>query len=187
MATRILVAVVRNGAMEGTFASIKDVDLAGDIETFVVHIKNEWSADLLGIPPRLMTVFGPWDSAEEVPDDMAVATQGRGRSPLTTLGTLVVGKPLAFFLVRITTPPVAAGELGVELAWHALSVPTILVVREIRHSVRPSCILAHARQPLHHCTCTRVSYPSPLSRFAGAGSAGSDMVALASGAGGAGE
>jgi hypothetical protein len=189
MATRVLVAVVRGGELEGDFADLGGVDLHKDVGAFKAHFKESRGAYLLGIEPWLMTVFGPWDSAEEVPDDMAVATHGRGRSPLTTLGTLVVGKPLAFFLVRITTPPVATGESGVELARHALSVPTILVVREIRPSVCTSCIPTHARQPLHHCTCTRVSYPSPLSRFAGiaVGGAGLDVVAPAGGAGGAGE
>ena len=116
MATRILVAIVRGGELEGDFADLGGVDLLKDVGAFKLHLQKEWADDLAGIAMRHMTVFGPWDSAEEVPYDMAVATQGRGRSPLTTLGTLVVGKPLAFFLVRITTPHVAAGESGVELA-----------------------------------------------------------------------
>jgi hypothetical protein len=187
MATRVLVAVVRGGELEGDFADLGGVDLHKDVGAFKAHFKESRGAYLLGIEPWLMTVFGPWDSAEEVPDDMAVATHGRGRSPLTTLGTLVVGKPLAFFLVRITTPPVAAGELGVELARHAWTVPTILVVREIRHSVCP-CAFPRTRDSLFTIALARACLIlSPLSRYTGAGGAGSDMVGHASGAGGAGE
>ena len=124
---RIVVAVVRNGAMEGTFASITDVDPAWDVEAFVARIKV-WSTSLADIESRHMTVFGPWASPPKkavwtallADDDAAI-------NPTTTLRCLVGGMENAFFLVRITTPPVAAGE-SVALAWHAWSVPTILVV-----------------------------------------------------------
>jgi hypothetical protein len=165
MATRILVAVVRNGAIEGGFDSVECPTMPVTVRAFKLHLLNTWDVDLLGVMPRLMTVHGPWASAAAVPEDVGAATSGVGHDAIDPFEPLVVGKERAYFLVRITTPPVAAGELGVELARHAWSVPTILVVRVIRHSECPSCILAHARQPLHHCHCTRVSDPSPLVSF----------------------
>ena len=111
MAPRIFVAVVRDGAMEGGFARIRgDVDLGGDVEALVARIKEEWSADLLDIAPRLITVYGPWDSAAEVPA-VGDATSGCGLDIADPLRPLVVGKERAYFLVRITTPPAAGGVL----------------------------------------------------------------------------
>jgi hypothetical protein len=126
MATSILVAVVRNGAMAEDFDYIDGVDIAASVRAFKAHLKEVRKADLLGIEPWHMTVFGPWASASAVPDDTAVATHGRGLDPAEIFEPLIVGKQRAYFLVRITTPPVAAGESGVELARHALSVPTNL-------------------------------------------------------------
>jgi hypothetical protein len=158
------------------------------VRAFKLHLLDTWDVDLLGVTPRLMTVHGPWASPADVPEDVGAATSGVGHDAIDPFEPLVDDKERAYFLVRITTPPVAAGE-SVALARHAWSVPTISAVREIRHSVCHSCIPTHARQPLHYCTCTRVSYPSLLSRFTGMtlGGAGSDMVGHASGAGGAGE
>jgi hypothetical protein len=185
MATRILVAIVRGGELEGSFASVTDVDLAGDVEAFVARIKG-WSISLADIESRHMTVFGPWASASAVPVDMGDATSGRGLDPADIIEPLVVGMARAYFLVRITTPPVAAGESGVELARHAWSVPTILVVREIRHSLCLSCI-PRTRDSLFTIALARAfRILLPLSCFAGVGGAGSDMVAQAGGAGGAG-
>jgi hypothetical protein len=118
-----------------------------------LHLQKEWAEDLAGITPRLMTVFGPWNSADEVPD-VAIETQGRGRALTTKLGTLVVGMENAFFLVRITTPPVAAGKSGVGLARHALSVPTILVCD------------ASLRVPLFVHSRARATASSPIALYA---------------------
>ena len=124
----ILVAVVRNGAMEGTFASITEAQPAWDVETFMTRVKEVRKTDLLGIEPWHMTVFGPWASPPKKAVWTAVlADDDAAINPTTTLQGLVGGMESAFFLVRITTPPVAAGE-SVALAWHAWSVPTILVV-----------------------------------------------------------
>jgi hypothetical protein len=131
MATRIYVAVRRNGAMDGNFYYLEGVELHKDVGAFKTRIMA-WSVSLADVEPRLMTVFGPWGSASAVPEDMGDATSGL--DPADILAPLVVGKQRAYFLVRITTPPVAAGVSGVELARHALSMPTILVVREIRFS-----------------------------------------------------
>jgi hypothetical protein len=122
---RIVVAVVRNGAMEGTFASITDVDPAWDVEAFVARIKV-WSTSLADIESRHMTVFGPWADQPRVAE-VPLRMREEPCRAADLLGTLVGGMESAFFLVRITTPPVAAGE-SVALAWHAWSVPTILVV-----------------------------------------------------------
>jgi hypothetical protein len=157
MATRILVAIVRGGELEGDFADLGGVDLLKDVGAFKLHLQKEWAEDLAGITPRLMTVFKPWNSAPtKAAWKSRLAEDDAAINPITKLRDFVDGMENAFFLVRITTPPVAAGVSGVELARHAWSVPTILIGREIRHTVCPSCIPAHARQPLHHCTCTRV-------------------------------
>ena len=123
----ILVAVVRNGAIEGDFDEI-DIGDAADVRAFKAQLKEVRKADLLGIEPWHMTVFGPWASPPKKAVWTAVlADDDAAINPTTTLQGLVGGMESAFFLVRITTPPVAAGE-SVALAWHAWSVPTILVV-----------------------------------------------------------
>jgi hypothetical protein len=157
MATRILVAIVRGGELEGDFADLGGVDLLKDVSAFKLHLQKEWAEDLAGITPRHMSVFRPWASPPKKAERTArLADDDAVLDPADILEPLLVGMARAYFLVRITTPPVAAGVSGVELARHAWSVPTILIGREIRHTVCPSCIPAHARQPLHHCTCTRV-------------------------------
>ena len=117
----ILVAVVRNGAMEGTFASITEAQPAWDVETFMTRVKEVRKADLAGIEPWHMTVFGPWASPPKKAVWTAVlADDDAAINPTTTLRRLVGGMESAFFLVRITTPPVAAGVSCVGLARHAL-------------------------------------------------------------------
>ena len=122
----ILVAVVRNGAMEGTFASITEAQPAWDVETFMTRVKEVRKVDLAGVEPWHMTVFGPWADQPRVAE-VPLRMREEPCRAADLLGTLVGGMESAFFLVRITTPPVAAGE-SVALAWHAWSVPTILVV-----------------------------------------------------------
>jgi hypothetical protein len=153
--------VVRNGAIEGSSACLTGADLAGDVETFLACLKEARKADLLGIEPWHMTVFGPWADQPRVVDVPQLAREEPCHLA-DLLGALVGGMARAYFLVRITTPPVAAGVSGVELARHASSVPTIFVIREIRHSVCPSCFprtrdslfaIALARACLILCPC----------------------------------
>jgi len=125
VAPRILVAVVRNGEMEGGFASVTGVNLAGDVEEFLERVRG-WSISLADVELRHMTVYGPWGSAAEVPD-MATVTRGRANDVADPFQPLVREKERAYFLVRITTPPVAAGESGVGVARHTWSVPAMSV------------------------------------------------------------
>ena len=106
---RILVAVVRNGAIEGDFADVTDGNLDWDVGAFKECVRG-WSTSLADVELRHMTVYGPWGSGAEVPDDVATATRGRANDPTTKLRDLVGAMESAFFLVRITTPSVAAGE-----------------------------------------------------------------------------
>jgi len=126
---RIVVAVVRGGELDGSFATLTGVvDLAWDVETFAARVKESRGAYLAGIEPWQMTVFGPWTRRPRSAEWTArLADVDGALDPADVLEPLLVGMERAFFLVRITTPPVAAGE-SVALAWHAWSVPTILVV-----------------------------------------------------------
>jgi hypothetical protein len=124
---RIVVAVVRGGELDGSFATLTGVvDLAWDVETFAARVKESRGAYLAGIEPWQMTVFGPWADQPRVAE-VPLRMREEPCRAADLLGTLVGGMESAFFLVRITTPHVAAGE-SVALAWHAWSVPTILVV-----------------------------------------------------------
>jgi hypothetical protein len=92
----------------------------------------------------------------------------------------------AFFLVRIWTPPVAAGESGVGLARHTWSVPAMSV-----RFVTPCAPRAfpRTRDSLFTIALARAFLIlPPLSRFAGmaVGGAGSDMAVHAGGASDAG-
>ena len=128
MAQGIFVAVVRGGELEGDFADVVGFDVHKDVGAFKAHFKESRGAYLLGVEPWLMTVYGPWDSAPPYSTWTARLAEFDGAlDPADVLEPLLVGMERAFFLVRITTPPVAAGE-SVALAWHAWSVPTILVV-----------------------------------------------------------
>jgi hypothetical protein len=53
--------------MEGSFASITAVDLAGDVEKFVERIKG-WSTSLADVELRHMTVYGPWADQPRIAD-----------------------------------------------------------------------------------------------------------------------
>ena len=119
MAQRILVAVVRNGAIEGVFAELLGFDLHKDVGVFKERIKEAWADDLAGILTRLMTVFGPWADQPRVAE-VPLRMRDEPCRAADRLGTLVGGMESAFFLVRITTPPVAAGVSCVGLARHAL-------------------------------------------------------------------
>jgi hypothetical protein len=82
VAPRILVAVVRNGAIEGDFADVTDVNLAGDVEEFVERVRG-WSISLAGIELRHMTVFRPWGSAPKKAEwNARLAEDDRPRQPL---------------------------------------------------------------------------------------------------------
>ena len=111
---RLFVAIVRGDRLEGGFARVEGVDLSEDVEAFIERLKS-WSPDLASVHARYMTVYGPWASADGVPD-VNEAMRGRGRDPATVLSTLIgTGMERAYFLVRITTPiapPAAAGGAG---------------------------------------------------------------------------
>ena len=126
MAQGIFVAVVRGGELEGDFADVVGFDVHKDVGAFKAHFKESRGAYLAGIEPWQMTVFGPWADQPRVAE-VPLRMREEPCRAADLLGTLVGGMESAFFLVRITTPPVAAGE-SVALAWHAWSVPTILVV-----------------------------------------------------------
>ena len=56
-----------------------------------------------------MFVYGPWPSADDVPEDVARATRGRGRAPTVLLSALYDGPASdLFFLVRVPAPPSGA-------------------------------------------------------------------------------
>ena len=55
---RILVAVVRNGAIEGDFADVTDGNLDWDVGAFKECVRG-WSTSLADVELRHMTVYGP--------------------------------------------------------------------------------------------------------------------------------
>ena len=103
----IYAAVVRGGVMEGDFDIIEGVGIARDVRTFKERIKASRSR-LRDVELGDMTIFGPWATADEVPEDMKEATKGRGCDPATILRDLVGTMERAYFLVRMTAPPSAA-------------------------------------------------------------------------------
>lgn len=94
--------------IEGGFATLKDADLAWDIETFAECVVEVRRADLSGVKPWHVTVYGPWDSAGEATADVGEATRGPGHDPTVLLGEFVGSKQRAFFLMRVATPRAAA-------------------------------------------------------------------------------
>ena len=105
---RIYFAVVRDGVLVGDFDVVDGVDLAADVRALKQRIKVVRGAELAGVEPWHMTVWGPWVSADAVPDDVSDATKGRGLAPNLALSSLVGATGDYFFIVRITAPPSAA-------------------------------------------------------------------------------
>jgi hypothetical protein len=83
MATRILVAIVRGGELEGDFADLGGVDLHKDVGAFKERVKDARKVDLAGIELWHMTVFRPWGSAPKKAEwNARLAEDDRPRQPL---------------------------------------------------------------------------------------------------------
>ena len=104
--TRIYFAVEQDGRLVGDFARVADFDLAGDVDDLKQRLKA-WSADLAGIEPRHMTVFGPRAEKPRI-TDVARLMGEEPCDPTIVLGDLIGDKECTFFIVRVTAPPPAA-------------------------------------------------------------------------------
>ena len=104
---RIYFAVVQDGVLVGDFARVADFDLAGDVDDLKQRIKDVRGAELAGVEPWHMTVFGPWPEQPRV----AGLAHLLGKEPCRTADILdgILGDmERAYFIVRITAPPPAA-------------------------------------------------------------------------------
>ena len=96
----------------GDFDILEGVDLAGDVRSLKQRLKA-WSADLAGIEPRHMTVFGPWGAKPTVASWKAKLADGDAAvDPAAAISTLIVDMECAYFIVSITAPPPAAAAAG---------------------------------------------------------------------------
>ena len=59
-----------------------------------------------------MTVFGPWATASDVPEDINEAIKGRGCDPTAILGDLIGDMNCASFLGRPSAAAAGASVLG---------------------------------------------------------------------------
>ena len=103
--THIRIAIVRSGAV-GNFLTIGECNLAGDMEAFIKHIKSSRSR-LHDVELDDIMVFGPWPEQPL----MTELEHNLGEEPCHTadiLSDLIGDKERAYFLVRITAPPLAA-------------------------------------------------------------------------------
>ena len=107
----IYVAVAQGGVLVGDFARVTDIELAGNVEALKERIKVVRSADLAGVQPWHMTVFGPF-GAKPLLTEVASLVKGEPRDPAATLSTLVDGKERVYFIVRITAPIPASAAAG---------------------------------------------------------------------------
>ena len=112
--------------MDGTFATIDGVSVAGDVEAFVGSLKN-WSASLAGVESRHMKVFGPWAKAPPKMADWTakLADADAALAPNEALSSLVDTTGDYFFIVRITAPPPAAAAGASVLGWNGAIFPLV--------------------------------------------------------------
>ena len=108
---RIYFAVVQDGVLVGDFDAVDGVDLAGDVRTLKQRFQASRSR-LRDVELGDMTVFGPWATADEVPEDMKEATKGRGLAPNLALSSLFSATGDYFFIVHITAPLPAVTAAG---------------------------------------------------------------------------
>ena len=104
--TRIYFVVEHDGRLVGDFDIVESVDLAADVRALKQRLKA-WSAELAGVEPRHMTVFGVWAEQPRVADVARLVSEEPCRAA-DTLGVLIGGMERAYFIVRITAPPPAA-------------------------------------------------------------------------------
>ena len=113
-ATEFWAGLVCNDEVKGNFARIRDVPLNANVEAFAESVMaaidaNTWGNAFAHVTAGLMFVYGPWPSADDVPEDVAGATHGRGRAPNVLLSALYDGPASdLFFLVRVPAPPSGA-------------------------------------------------------------------------------
>ena len=111
-------AVYQGGALVGDFDLVEGVDCAGSVRALKERFKVVRGAELAGVEPWHMTIFGPWAAKPLVAMwTAALADEDASRDPAATLGALVGDKQCAYFLVRITAPPPAAAAGASVLGW----------------------------------------------------------------------
>ena len=109
-----LVGVVYDGAttLKLDFDPIDGVPLDATVEAFTVLVLDRIRSlrDFAHVTDTMeMFIYGPWPSADDVPEDVARATHGRGRAPNVLLSALYDGPASdLFFLVRVPAPPSGA-------------------------------------------------------------------------------
>ena len=104
---RCYVAPVRGGALAGGFVPVGAADPKHDVWAFLACIKASHS-ELKDVDVDKLLLYGPWPSADAVPEDVAAATKGRALAPNTLLSSLVGAAGDYFFLVRVVEEAAAA-------------------------------------------------------------------------------
>ena len=115
--TLIYVVLERGGALVGDFDLVEGVDLIADVRALKARIKVVRGADLAGIPPWHLTVFGPFGAKPGRTEVARLMEKEEPCDPAATLSTLVNGMERAYFIVRITAPPPAAAAGASVLSW----------------------------------------------------------------------
>jgi len=107
---RIYAAAVRDGSIEGNFVTLAGVNFGGDMEEFAMNFKRS-RARLHDVELGDLVVYGPWATQPRVADVARLV----GEEPCRiadVLGALVAGMERAYFLVRITAPPLNPVDPG---------------------------------------------------------------------------
>ena len=115
--TRIYFAVEHGGVLVGDFDFVEGVDIALDVRALKQRIKVVRSAELAGVEPWHMTVFGMWAEQQRVADVARLLGEEPCHSA-AILNDLIGGMESAYFIVRITTPSFAAAAGASALGWY---------------------------------------------------------------------
>ena len=78
-APRFYAAPVRGGALAGGFVPVDEADPEHDVWAFLARIKASHS-ELKDVNVDKLLLYGPWASADAVPEDVAAATHDGGAS-----------------------------------------------------------------------------------------------------------
>ena len=115
--THIYIVLEQGGELVGDFDLVDRVDLTADVRALKERIKASRSR-LRNVDLGDMTVFGVWAAKPLRAVWTAALKEGDAAlDPAATLGALIGDKECAYFIVRITAPPLAAaaGASGIAI------------------------------------------------------------------------
>ena len=97
--------MVVSGKLLTRFTRDPNVKLADDVGALTACIKGTLPSSFADVDDRTLILHGPWNSWGEVPNDLSLATAGRGVNPTATVDMLIVRCVAhAYFLVTINVP-----------------------------------------------------------------------------------